>query len=940
MQKPAILESSVRAPGNGTDDRRLRRVVKALGRELGAVLRTQADRGVYRAVESLRKSFIALRKDAYDHAARVHLMEEIERLGPGTASQVVRAFSIFFSLVNIAEEVHHHEARRARVRRGGLLWRGSFDETLHWLKSQNADEAQLQQLLDRLCYFPVFTAHPTEARRRTIMQNMRRLFELCDRLHAARLGREERAELLAQIRGEIQILWKTEEIRPRRPEVLTEIRNGLYYFRESLFHAVPVMYRYLDKAVDRHYGKGAAARLRIPSFLRFGSWIGGDRDGNPFVKPETTERAVGMYAAEILREYIRRLDALSNVLTYSVGMTRISAALLDSLREDERLSARVFTRNPSQFTLEPYRRKLYLMRHRIERNLELIELGEKAAAESREAAYRSVRDFLADLGLIRDSLTGHGDAAIANRGLKDLIRLAETFGFHLVSLDVRQESSVHTATVGEILGQWGENYTAFDEAARCARLVSLIGTREPLGFHRAKLTDKARETLDVFDVMARVGRNIGAEAFGTYVISMTHHASHVLEVMFMARLAGLAGRTPEGFHCAIHISPLFETIEDLTHIEEVIGQLLDNPAYAGLLQASGNVQEVMLGYSDSAKDGGMCASAWMLYQAQQRIVRLTDARGVGLRLFHGRGGTIGRGGGPTHDSILAHPPGTVNGSIKFTEQGEVLYYRYSNAETAVYELSMGATGLIKASLGLIKPVAPDRPDFAEAMSEISRRSEQAYRELTERTAGFMDYFYEATPVNEIALLNIGSRPSHRAKTDRSRFSVRAIPWVFGWAQSRHTLPAWYGIGAALTEQHAGDPALLQAMYRDWPFFRSLLSNVQMALFKADLDIAREYATLCAEHTGSRVYALIREEFDRTQREVLLASGAKNLLDENPMLRLSLARRNPYLDPLNYIQIAMLRRYRAAPGDETASSPWLNPLLRTINAIAAGMRNTG
>jgi phosphoenolpyruvate carboxylase len=941
MQQPVALNQPARAPRNGTDDRRLRRLVRLIGRELGAVLRTQAGRGVYHAVESLRQGFIALHRGGRDDAIQARMVTEIESLEPDTASQVVRAFSIFFSLVNIAEEVHHHEGRRTRVRRGGLLWRGSFDETLQWLKAQNVDESQLRQLLDRLCYYPVFTAHPTEARRRTMMQNLRRLFVLCDRLHAARLGREERAELLAEIRGEIQILWKTEEVRPQRPEVLTEIRNGLYYFRESLFQAVPVMYRYLEKAVRRHYGKGAAARLRIPSFLRFGSWIGGDRDGNPFVKPETTAQAVRLYATEALREYVRRVGQLAHILTYSVGLARLSSALLDSLREDERLSERVFASNPNQFALEPYRRKLYFMRYRLEQNLEAIARGAEAPPEVREAAYRSARAFLADLYLIRDSLTAHGDGAIAERELKDLIRLAETFGFHLVSLDVRQESSVHTATVTEILAQWGEDYAALDEGARCGRLVSLIGTREPLGFHRARLSEKTRETLDVFDIIARVSREAGAEAYGAYVISMTHRASHVLEVMFLARLAGLAGLTPRGWHCAIRVSPLFETIEDLSHIEEVLGQLLEDPTYAGLLEASGNVQEVMLGYSDSAKDGGMLASAWMLYEAQQRIVRLTGARGVGLRLFHGRGGTIGRGGGPTHDSILAHPPGTVNGSIKFTEQGEVLYYRYSNAETAVYELSMGATGLIKASMGVVRPVEPDRTDYVETMRTLARHSEQAYRELTENTPGFIDYFYEATPVNEIALLNIGSRPSHRKKTDRSKYSVRAIPWVFGWAQSRHTLPAWYGIGAALAGWRAGDSAQLQAMYREWPFFRSMLSNVQMALFKADLDIAREYASLCTEcGTGMRVYTLIRDEFERTCREVLLAAGAAKLLDENPALQLSLRRRDPYLDPLNYIQIAMLRRYRVAPGDETQPSPWLNPLLRTINAIAAGMRNTG
>jgi phosphoenolpyruvate carboxylase len=352
----------------------------------------------------------------------------------------------------------------------------------------------------------------------------------------------------------------------------------------------------------------------------------------------------------------------------------------------------------------------------------------------------------------------------------------------------------------------------------------------------------------------------------------------------------------------------------------------------------------MLGYSDSAKDGGSLSSSWNLYEAQKKIIRIAGTHGVQCRLFHGRGGTIGRGGGPTHESILAQPPGTVHGQIKFTEQGEVLYYKYSNAETAQYELTMGVSGLMKASCCLVRPVPEDRRDYLGILDELVAIGEDSYRELTDRTPGFMDYFYEATPVTEIALLNIGSRPSHRSRTDRSKASVRAIPWVFGWAQSRHTLPAWYGMGTALEQwrgQNPGNLAKLQTMYLEWPFFRSLLSNIQMALFKADLDIAHEYAELCTDpDTRERVYTMIRDEYQRTLTQVLNVANAKRLIEENPVLALSLGRRNPYLDPLNHIQIALLKRYRPEPGDEENPSVWRDPLLRTINAIAAGMRNTG
>jgi len=926
------------------NDKELRGRVKFLGRLLGDVLQAQIGGQVYKAVETLRRGFVALHKQE-DPKRRTRLMRLIDKLEPEMLTHVVRAFSVFFSLANLAEELFHHRLRRRWVRAGGPLWRGSFDETLRWFHDQGVPAEDLQKLLDRLLYMPVFTAHPTEARRRTLMQSLRRIFVLGEKLNDPRLGKEQTREVADQLTGEIQILWKTDEMRPRRPEVRTEIRNGLYYFRESLFQAVPDTYRFIDKAARRIYGMGPDGRpvLSVPSFLRFGSWIGGDRDGNPFVKPETTEMAVRMQAEAILEEYSRRVLELSKVLTYSVRLAQPSESLRASLRRDERFAREVFVTNPAQFQHEPYRRKLYLMRFRLEQML--AQVSNRNVRYLREAAYGAPTEFLDDLYLIRDSLISHGDGNIADRELKDLIRLAETFGFHLVSLDVRQESTVHSNTVAEILAAAGQgDYHALEEPARVERLAQLIDGDAP-AFERATLSERARETLDVFVLMARLQEEVSPETFGAYVISMTHHASHVLEVMLLARLAGLARRDGLGrYHCTIRIAPLFETIGDLASAEGVLTTLLDNPVYGALLAAAGNVQEVMLGYSDSAKDGGALASAWYLYEAQQKITALAAARGVGCRLFHGRGGTIGRGGGPTHESILSQPPGTVHGEIKFTEQGEVLYYKYSNAETASYELAMGMTSLMKASINLVKPVAPDRAEHLNVMRELARHGEEHFRALTDKTPGFIDYFYEATPVTEIGLLNIGSRPSHRKKVDRSKSSVRAIPWVFGWAQARHTLPAWYGMGAALATWSGGDPqrlAQLRSMYEEWPFFRMLLSNIQMALFKANMGIAREYAELCEDRaTGERVYGMVQSEFERTVAQVLATSGAHELMEETKALQMSLARRNPYLDPLNHIQLALLRRYRADPGSDEAPSAWLDPLLRSINAIAAGMRNTG
>lgn len=929
-------------------DKELRSRVKLFGNLLGEVIRDHAGEHVLETVETLRKGYIRLRSND-NPKLRHRLTAIIARMDPDTCTHVLRAFSTYFSLVNIAEEAFHHQQRRRQARAGEPLWTGSFSDTLENFQQQGMNAEDLQKLVNTLTYIPVFTAHPTEAKRRTIMESLRRIFVTSERLQDPRIGRVERDEITKQIKNEIQILWKTDEVRVHRPQVRDEIRNGLFYFRECLFEAVPMVYRYFERAVKHSYGTNPLGQpaLEVPSFLKFGSWIGGDRDGNPYVKPETTEMAVRMHTREAILYYLQQMNALGRVLTYSSSLVQPSQALLDSIAEDEEVCEKAFTDKPHQFSQEPYRRKLALMTYRLERNLRVVRKRlEGEAVRTPKAAYGSEEGFLRDLRLIHDSLVDHGDANIADGRLKDLIRVAETFGFYLVQLDLRQESTRHTDAVAEVMAALGitDRYDELSEFERLAVLAEGLAAPSLPTLNPEKLSEATQETMAVLDVMARMRREVSPKAFGSYVISMTHAASHIMEVMYLARHSGLAGPTENGWYCEIRISPLFETIEDLEHVETVLTQLLDNPVYASLLRASGNVQEVMLGYSDSCKDGGILASTWNLYEAQKKIIALTDSRGVGCRLFHGRGGTIGRGGGPTHESITAQPPGTVHGQIKFTEQGEVLSYKYSNVETAVYELSMGSTGLLKASRCVVQDPPQDRKDYMGILDELAATGEQAYRDLTDRTESFLDYFYEATPVSEIGLLNIGSRPSHRKKSDRSKSSVRAIPWVFGWAQSRHTLPAWYGIGTALEKWRAGDPARLsklQTMYLEWPFFRSLLSNTQMSLFKAEMDIAREYSQLCHnESVRDQVYECIRTEYLRTVTQVLNVADATGLLQENPPLALSLARRDPYLDPLNHIQIQLLKRLRADQEQGDEESVWQNPLLRSINAIAAGMRNTG
>ena len=927
------------------DEKELRRSLRLLISVLTRVLKTQDKAEIATTVEQLQRDFAGILRDG-SPARRKHLQETINTLDPETAGDVVRVFNHYFSLLNIAEESHYLNVRRRQAERGGNYWAGSFHDTLMQMKSSGVTGEKLKTLLDQLLYLPVMTAHPTEAKRRTVKGALRNVFVSQEALAHGRLKGYFRKEAIERLRCQVQLLWKTDEVRVRSMGVADEIDTGLFYFPLSLFRATTRVYRNFERSLQDVYGETVAREVRIPSFLRFGSWIGGDRDGNPNVTPKTTALALRLQSQTILQEYIQRLEDLRGQLSHSHGFCELSPEFLQELEADREALGHGILELERPYLQEPYRHKLVLMKYRMERALHRVQrliAGESEPPDSH--AYPSISEFLKDLRLIDDSLRGHGDEDIAAQELHDLIRLAETFEFHLMQLDVRQESTRHSDAVADILSvTLGIDYLGLHEAERLKLLGEAISAPGGLIFDRAALQQTTRQTLDVFETMARMRREIGGDCFGKYVISMTHHASHVLEVQLLAVQCGLAGRLGGHWFRHIGISPLFETIDDLNRIEEVLNDLLDQPVYRALVDASGKRQEVMLGYSDSCKDGGIMASAWGLYRAQRLVTEIVEQRGLQCCIFHGRGGTVGRGGGPTHEAILAQPPDTVRGQIKFTEQGEVLFYRYNNMETAVYELTMGVTGLMKASLSLIQPVAQPAPEHLDIMGELARLGERSYRTLTEESTGFLDYFYEATPVSEIGQLNIGSRPSHRKKQDRSKNSVRAIAWVFAWAQSRQTFPAWFGIGSSLATWCAGKPERLETlrhMYRDWPFFRNLLSNAQMALCKSDMDIAREYAGLCADsETGQRIWDQIAGEYQRSVTWILDVARLGKLVEENPALAASLHRRDAYLGPLNYLQINLIRKVRDAGLDDPNASPWMKPLLRTINAIAAGMRNTG
>jgi phosphoenolpyruvate carboxylase len=923
-------------------DKQLRSRVKLLGTLLGEVIQSQVGQETFDSIEKLRQGYIQLHEQE-DLALRQELQDFIDQQEPEQLSLIIKAFNLYFSLVNLAEEEHQFHERQSQLRTDGPKWMGSVLNTIGEFKKEGLSATEVEKIVHNLEYTPVFTAHPTESKRRAVMDNLRQIFLTLDEYNEAEAYKNPYAqeEVIKKLQYQLQVLWKTDEVRRTKPTVQDEIRNGIYHFRQSLFTAVPTAYRYMERALARHYPD---ADIKTPEFFTFGSWIGGDRDGNPFVTHQTTINALLMQTRAVLYEYEQRIFKLSNQLTQSSYIAEISQEVINKATiVDSEFQEMVFHRRPDRHKDEPYRRLLTLMRGKLQKNLKYVEdqLNGVPAEKSR-FAYQSENDFLQDLEMIYSSLCSHGDQNVADSDLKDLIRLVKTFGFYLMRLDIRQESNVHTDAVSDLLSHLGIDYNNLSEPEKLECLATQVSAPTIIDTSHLALQEMTLEVLEVFHVMKKMRSEISPKAFNNYVISMTHEASHVMEVLFLAHQAGLAGYNAGEPYCDIQVAPLFETIDDLEHIVPVSSALFENPTYMALLKASGGMQEIMLGYSDSAKDGGNLSSSWTLYQAQQQIIELTDAHGIDCRLFHGRGGTVGRGGGPTHNAILSQPTGTVRGKIKFTEQGEVLSFKYGNVETATYELSLGVTGLMKASKCLVKKPEADKPEYLQAMQLLAKDGEAAFRKLTDDTEGFFDFFYGATPVNEIGLLNIGSRPSHRKKGNISKSSIRAIPWIFGWAQTRLTFPAWYGTGQALTNWIKNtDDKQLKEMYENWPFFRGLVSNIQMALFKTNLQIGKGYKSIATDQeVANNIYNMIAGEHKRTVDCNLKISGNDYLMADTPQIALSLQRREPYLEPLNNIQISILKHYKDESKTEEERDIWLSPLLNSINAIAAGMRNTG
>jgi len=888
-------------------DNPLRRDVRSLGAVLGQALVEQAGQELFDSVEGLRQLLIQRRKPAPLARGRASAQEFMRKadeivsaMDVKRAYQITKAFAIYFELTNLAETNH-----RKRRRQAGLLDRehpplpGSFRGTLLRMKDAGISADTALAALGQTRVTPVFTAHPTEVARQTVLLKRRRIAQQLERLDRLPLTAQAAEDSENNIRAEVMSLWQTDEVRLAKPTVDDEIRMGLRYFRLALFDALPKIYAEIVESFREVYGI-ELDETALPNLVQFGSWIGGDRDGNPLVKPENIRSALETARDLILREYLNDVEALSDRLSSSRRQTGASKELLSRLAHYERTIPGVHLAWGANNTTEAYRCVLSYMFHRLQQTRD---------ATNEAVAYRDAQEFEADLLLVRNSLEGNRGRRLAETYLSSLLRKVRTFGFHLYTLDIRQHARVH------------------------AQVMDELGP--------ARIADPASpESLELFETIrtiAEVKNTRSSGAIRHYIISGAESENDILTVVRLVQAGGVkvaaSGNDP-----GLMPVPLFESIASLRTAADVMRSLWGRKEYQPLLDSWGRWQEVMLGYSDSNKDGGMLTSTWELYKAHRGLHRAAQERKINLRLFHGRGGTVGRGGGPTHSAILAQPPGCFSGQIRITEQGEVLNWKYADTLLAEWNLELMIAASLEA-LTLAGEKQSSNPAWEEAIEAMSQEAYGVYRRDIAENPDILDYFEQATPVNELDTVRIGSRPSRRTAS-RKLEDLRAIPWVFGWMQSRHAVPAWFGVGHAL-EQFAksgqGHEQLLRQIVRGFPFFSDLLRNVALAMAKADLGIARVYSGLVRDAAlGKRVFSLLQKEFLRSRRMILEVTGQRELLAGNRVLSRSIRLRNPYVDPMSLIQVELLRRKQR--GEQSAELDYA--LAATINGIAAGLHNTG
>ena len=831
--------------------------------------------------------------------------------------------------------------RLAESQPAGQPYAESIQATIRLLRTRGVSAAELRLILGRIMVWPVFTAHPTETHRRTVLDHLRRIGGLIAALDAPFLRLSERRSLEAELRGEVALLWQTEEMRAQAPTPLDEVVSTLHTFLDSVYEVAPRLQHDLQYSLDESY-PGELFPER--PFLRFGSWVGGDRDGNPNVRPETTVAAARLQRQLILERYEREVGDLAE--RYSIAPARADEApeLTASLALDLHALPELLRPLRQRDSGEPYRLKLRAMAERLRR----ARLPDGAPATERAGAYDGPEAMDRDLALIAASLSRHRSGQVADDVIGDLhLRLA-VFGFHLVTLEVRQHSALHSQAVAELLSAAGESgYTSLPEAEQQAQLVHHL--LRPGALPAVELTPRSREELDTFRAIAEVQREAGRCACDTYIISMTNALSHLLEVLLLAKQAGLVRVGADGgVETQLSVVPIFEKIEDLLRAPDVLREALDIPLYRAFVEACGGEQQILLGYSDSSKDGGYVAANWGLFRAHRELAAVCRQSGVELLLFHGRGGSIGRGGGPMGNAIMAQPRGALRGRIKFTEQGQVVFARYSNPAIAHRHLEQVTSALLRAALdpGVIDRQEASNPAWEATLDALAGEGWRAYRSLVHETPGFLDFFREATPIGEIALLAIASRPVFRGDAHAVE-DLRAIPWVFAWHQVRCNLPGWYGMGSALARANAGDSGeQLQTMYRASTFFQVLLDNAQVSLGVASLEVTQLYSDLVEDEAlRGAILERIQSEYRLARDGILAATGQSALLERQAGLRSSIAVRNPYVDPLHCAQVTSLRAWRrGCPLGTAEEREWCNLelgiILNSINAIADGVEITG
>jgi phosphoenolpyruvate carboxylase len=922
----------------------LKRDVRSLGRLLGEVLKEQAGVSVFDAEERLRDLTTRQRKAARegDAATRDALMTEAEalvgRVSVAEAYHLTKAFAIYFELTNLAETNHRKRRRRAAEVNGGEPQEGTFRGTLRRVRDAGVSVEGALELLRRVEVVPVFTAHPTQVARRTVLFKRGRIAAELEALDWLPLSDRRARESASRIASEITALWQTDEIRRRAPTVRDEVKMGLDYYHACLIRALPEVYEEMADAFRETYGREVSAS-ELPRVVRFGSWIGGDRDGNPFVTPACTRDALTMARALILDFYVAAAEELHERLSASTKQARASRALVSALEEYERTLPRA-SGGEQRAGEEVYRRFLAFVMRRLRATRGRVEGGRDGDA-SRECAegeaYASAEELAKDLRVVRESLAESGGARVARQLLDPLLRQVGTFGFHLHTLDVRQHARVHTRAVEEL----ARGASIVDEGIAVGNVTVEVERESPLAASGVLPEATSPETgaaLEGLRAVAELKREFPPESIRSHVISGARGASDVLRLVWLAESCGVRVAADESRDDpGLMPVPLFESIEDLRNCAGVCRALWTSSEYAPYLDSWGRRQEVMLGYSDSNKDGGMLTSTWEIFKAHRALHEVASECGVSLQLFHGRGGTVGRGGGPTHHSIVAQPVGAFTGSLKITEQGEVMDWKYAEPVLAERNLEL----MVAASLeALARPGGTARGEgWEDALEWMSGAAFEFYRERIAENPEVLPYFEEATPVLEFDLAKIGSRPARRSER-KGLEDLRAIPWVFGWMQSRHVLPAWFGVGRALERfnaEHEGGERLLEEMLEGFPVFSNLVGDVEIGLAKADLSIARRYASLVEDASlRESVFGMIAEEFERTRRAVLRVSGQTRLLERNPVLARSIELRNPYVDPMSLVQIELLRRKRA--GDDSEEFDYA--LAATINGISAGLRNTG